>query len=253
MKKLFVTIGGVVVTLLLFCACGDRNSKKTELPLESLPPQTPVTSFEPGNRDTVVNLSFVGFSLGSTTNLPTAKIDWESTITDDRLAERIVNKDLVLEGRKVNVEIDIITINDTICQIIGIIKRDVYKELVETYVAKYDEPTYGRLEDSYKTDTWARHSWRFSNQSIELTRDAKYDWNLDARPMRKEYFFQEIVIWYEDYALSDRYNKVKAVQVEYDKIMKPIWDSIEAVKAKAVQDSLHEIEHQRRLKDAYQI
>ena len=253
MKRNLAILLSFCISIIFFEACGSRNNRKPVEAPDSSVPQTTAVYQEPEVKDTIVNLSFAGFNLASSPKLKKYTIKEESSITKDKLSVKNVRRNLVLNGYQVDVDIELWTLNDTICKIRGIIDKDVFKTLVDTYLAKYEEPTYGWQQDSYEYDTWVHFSWRFSNQSIDITRNARYDWNLDARPMRKEYFFEGIEIEYEDYVLFKRYHLQWIEQQNYNKEMKPILDSIEAENKKAEEDRLREIERQERLKDAYQI
>lgn len=253
MKYHYFVFLEVLLLISLFCSCGTRNRKESEPIKEEAVVQIPVSSREPVIRDSIVSLSFAGYKLGSAPALYKYEVVEQSSVTKDRLSVRRVKKNIILKGITVNVVIDLTTINDTICRIEGTIKQDIFKTLVDTYVAKYDEPTYGRLQESYDNDSWASYYWRYTNQYISLYRRADYEWDLNARPFRQAYFFKYIKVEYEDYALYERYKSLWLEQREYDKRMKPIRDSIEAAKAKAAQDRIREIERKERLKDAYQI
>lgn len=253
MGKALCYISGLVVCLSCFYSCENRTGKMVENQIETVIPAPAPAPVELKKIDTVVNLSFAGYALGSAPKLSNANIIKQSSITPEKLTVKKVNEQLVFSGYRVNAEIELYSINDTICMIKGLIESDIYKVLVDTYVAKYGEPTLGILKDVYNNDTHFMHCWRFTNQEIRLQRRAEYGWNLDARPMRQEYKFKYIQIQYEDCHLASRYNNLWAKQEQYERSIKPTLDSIAAAKAKAEQDSLHEIERQRLLKDAHQI
>ena len=247
----------IVLAILIVISCGgnqaNNNSQQPETQVDSAVTRIVDEILKTWEKDTTVFLSFAGYKLGSAPRLKQYEIIKKSTATKEQLAVKRVIGKLVFDGKQYNVDIDLSTVNDTICQISGKLRSDIYKILVDTYAAKYDSPTHGRIQESYENDTNFYHDWRFSNQAIHLNRRANYGWNLDARPMRKEYTFKYITIEYEDYELYNRFQSLWAKQEYYERKMKPVLDSIARVKEKAIQDSLREVERQRLLKNADQI
>ena len=245
------------MSIMLVCiivACGNRSKKEqTYIVPESRTSSFDYASYFDAYRDTSVNLSFAGYSLGKTYTLAGAEVIEQSTVTKERLTHKRVHKGLVFSGSNINVEIDLYLVNDTLCIINGKVLRDYYKVIADTYAAKYGEPTQGHLEDSYENQSYSYAQWRFKNQEIHLNRNTDRRINMNARPIYEYNQFRDIHISYNDYKLHDRYNALWKEQRDYDTKMKPIVDSINAAKEKALQESLKEVERRRLLKDANQI
>jgi len=204
--------------------------------------------------DSLVHLSFLGYGLGEPIkNRP--KVIKTTTITKERACEYESNKVLTIQGRTIPVKVSLLTVNDTIWHITGVILNDCFSEIVSTYQAKYGYPTYGKIEDEekYQSDTFTSFHWKFTNQEIALYRTAERKVNFDARPISEYLALKNIEIVYNDDAWRNRYYTLMREQDKYDKEMQPIRDSIEAVKLKAQQDSIAKADRQRRMKDTNQI
>lgn len=240
---------------LLIFACSCKCSKNRARSLDDYSYETAdIPSTKNPVNDTIVSLSFLGTALGEPINVndKDLHISYETTVTEDiyRIYEAV--KTITLDGETALVQMRYYTINDIVSEIWGRIESDyISKALIYTYGAKYGNPTLGRIEDP-------RHDgnllyWDYKNQSIHIHRNCSKDWNLDARPMREEWRFKYTDITYEDHALKNKADSIRKVQGDYDREMKPIRDSIEASRKKAIEDSLKAIERNRLMKDAHQI
>ena len=235
------------------CKCSTKKGISEE-DLAFSPSSYSTSSYSLPIKDTIVSLSFLGTCLGEPidSNDKDKRISYETTVTEDVLRVFEADKKITFEGSTVPIQMEYYTVNGIVSKIRGTIKTDyVSKSLIYTYGAKYGEPTHGKVE-APRADGNSIY-WDYKNQSIHIYRRCSNEWNLDARPMRKEWNFKEVIITYEDRALNHRADSINRVQAEYDSKMRPIRDSIEKAKKKAIEDSLQAIERNRLLKDAHQI
>lgn len=251
MKSLRIILLFGLLTVACSCKCTNERAES----VEDYPYETTVySSSKYPVKDTIVSLSFLGTALGEPINIndKDLHVSYETTVTEDVYRIYEAEKRISLDGEAAQVQMKYYTVNDVVSEIWGRIETDyISKPLIYTYGAKYGEPTLGRIEDPHIDGNLLY--WDFKNQSIHIHRDCSNEWNLDARPMRKEWRFKYTNITYEDYALKNKADSIRKVQSAYDREMKPIRDSIEAARKKAVEDSLQAIERNRLMKDAHQI
>ncbi len=238
------------------CGCRSKNSKEkeAEAELESYLQSYPRQTFVEKQIDSIVHLSFLGFALGENIHslVKNPKVTYQSTVTEESVKIYEVPKMIAFGKYTSTIPVEIYSINDTICKIHGKILDDVTKVVFDTYAAKYGEPTSGKIEEEYN-DGFASASWKYLNQEINLYRTADKRINMGARPIYEYYAFRDIDIYYEDFALFKHYCSVNNIQIEYDKKMKPIRDSIEAVRKQATDDSLKAVKRNELLRNAPQI
>lgn len=251
MKSLRIVLLSGLLIIACSCKCSkDRASSLDDYSYEA----TEISSTKNPVKDIIVSLSFLGTALGEPidVNDKDLHISYETTVTEDVFRIYEAEKKISFDGIASQIQMKYYTVNDVVSEIWGRIESDyISKPLIYTYGAKYGNPTLGRIEDPRIDGSFL--CWDFKNQSIHIRRDCSKEWNLDARPMREEWRFKYTLITYEDYALKNKADSIRKVQGDYDREMKPIRDSIEAARKKAIEDSLKAIERNRLMKDAHQI
>ncbi len=245
-----------IILLAASCGCGSKNSKEkeAEAELESYLQSYHRQALVEKQIDSIVHLSFLGFALGENIHslVKNPKVTYQSTVTEESVKIYEVPKKIVFANYSSTIPIEVYTINDTICRLNGKILNDVAEVVFKTYAAKYGEPTSGLIEDKFD-DSYAFAEWKFINQEIHLSRTADRRIDLNARPICEYYAFRNIDIEYTDIDLYQHYCSVNSIQIEHDKKMKPIRDSIEAVRKQAVEDSLNALKKKALLENASQI